>query len=92
VVGTKPYAASGKYVARMSNYCSGCRYDVGRRTGEDACPLNTLYWDFLIRHRERLGRSHRMAMISKAVDRLDAAERVAITIAGRKIRERKLDV
>ncbi len=87
VVGTKPYAASGKYIKRMSNYCEGCRYDVKKRTGDAACPFNTLYWDFLIRHRERLRGNHRMAMILKNVDRLERRERTEITVSARSIRE-----
>ena len=78
VVGTKPYAASGKYIQRMSNYCKGCRYDVKQRTGEDACPFNTFYWDFLIRHRQRFRSNRRMAMILKNVDRLKEDEREAL--------------
>ncbi|MHC4908662.1 MAG: cryptochrome/photolyase family protein [Planctomycetota bacterium] len=87
VVGTKPYAASGKYIKRMSNYCDQCRYDVKQRTGDDACPFNTLYWDFLIRHRERFRRNNRMAMMLKNVDRLDAQEQVEITVSARSIRD-----
>lgn len=86
VVGTKPYAASGKYIARMSNYCEHCRYDVKQRTGEDACPYNTFYWDFLIRHRERFRGNQRMAMILKNVDRMQDSERVEITVNARKLR------
>lgn len=86
VVGTKPYAASGKYIKRMSNYCENCRYKVTKRTGDDACPFNTLYWDFLIRHRETFRRNNRMAMILKNVDRLDDGERVEITISAQNLR------
>ncbi len=57
---TKPYASGGAYINRMSDHCRGCRYDPKRRTGEDACPFTTLYWDFLDRHRERFGSNGRM--------------------------------
>ncbi|TVQ61750.1 MAG: cryptochrome/photolyase family protein [Phycisphaerales bacterium] len=87
VVGTKPYAASGKYISRMSNYCEHCRYDVKQRTGEDACPFNTFYWDFLIRHRERFRGNQRMAMILKNVDRMKETERVEVTVSARKLRQ-----
>jgi deoxyribodipyrimidine photolyase-related protein len=88
VVGTKPYAASGKYINRMSNYCGDCPYHVSRRTGDDACPFNIFYWDFLIRHRDRLADNRRMAMILKNVDRLDDAERQAIRSDARRLRRR----
>lgn len=58
---TKPYVSGGAYVHRMSDYCRGCAYDHRRRTGDDACPFTTLYWDFLARHEERLGGNHRLA-------------------------------
>ncbi len=86
VVGTKPYAASGKYIQRMSNYCDGCRFNVKQRSGEEACPFNVFYWDFLIRHRERFRGNRRMAMILKNVDRLDGDERDAIRSQARKLR------
>ncbi|MCA9298571.1 MAG: hypothetical protein KDA28_05865, partial [Phycisphaerales bacterium] len=86
VVGTKPYAASGKYIQRMSNYCEHCRYSIKARTGEDACPFNTLYWYFLIRHRERFRSNHRMGMILKHVDRMKESERTEITVRGARLR------
>jgi len=57
---TKPYASGGAYINRMSDHCRGCRYDPKRRTGDDACPFTTLYWDFLARHRERFASNGRM--------------------------------
>jgi deoxyribodipyrimidine photolyase-related protein len=67
---TKPYAAGGAYIDRMSDYCGGCVYDRRRRVGEDACPFTTLYWAFLARHRERLVRNPRVAQQVRATDRL----------------------
>jgi deoxyribodipyrimidine photolyase-related protein len=75
IVGSKPYAASGAYIRRMSNYCAGCRFDPGQRTGEDACPFNFLYWDFLARHRDAFSANPRMALAVKNLDRLDEEER-----------------
>ena len=87
VVGTKPYASSGKYIKRMSNFCEHCRYDVNRREGEDACPFNVFYWDFLIRHRETFRANTRMAMILKNVDRMSDKTKAAITVRGEELRE-----
>jgi deoxyribodipyrimidine photolyase-related protein len=58
---SKPYAASGAYIARMSDYCSGCVHDVKAKTGANACPFNALYWHFLDRNVDRLGRNPRLA-------------------------------
>ena len=58
---TKPYAAGGDYINRMSDYCGGCAYDPRRRLGEDACPYTAGYWAFLDRNAERLAGNHRMA-------------------------------
>ncbi len=62
VVGSKPYAASGAYINRMSDYCAGCHYDVTLATGAKACPFNALYWDFIARHAEKFENNPRMAM------------------------------
>ena len=62
VFASKPYAASGKYIQRMSDYCSGCRYDPKKVTGEGACPFNALYWDFIARNAGQFEDNPRMAM------------------------------
>jgi deoxyribodipyrimidine photolyase-related protein len=58
---TKPYAAGGAYLNRMTQSCKGCFYDPKKRVGEDACPFTTLYWDFLDRHAETFSKNHRMS-------------------------------
>ncbi|GAA5161949.1 cryptochrome/photolyase family protein [Viridibacterium curvum] len=75
---SKPYAASGAYVARMSNYCEGCRYKPDQRTGDKACPLTTLYWHFLDRHEAALAGEPRTALMVKNLARIPATEREAI--------------
>ncbi len=78
LLASKPYAASGNYINRMSSYCKGCCYNVKRRSGPDACPFNAHYWDFLVRHREQLGRNPRMALVMKQLEKLPAEELEAI--------------
>ncbi|GAA6140654.1 cryptochrome/photolyase family protein [Hydrogenophaga sp. 5NK40-0174] len=78
LLGSKPYAASGKYVQRMSNYCQGCRYDPTESTGDSACPYTTLYWDFLQRHRATLQDNPRMRMQLKNLERLTPAQQKTI--------------
>jgi len=67
---TKPYAAGGAYISRMSNYCKGCAYNPKLRTGETACPFTTLYWDFLDRHKEAFAKNHRMSQQVFGLNRL----------------------
>jgi len=61
-VGTKPYAASANYINKMSDYCGGCAYDPKKTVGDDACPYNALYWDFMARHEARFAKNPRMAL------------------------------
>jgi deoxyribodipyrimidine photolyase-related protein len=62
VMGSKPYAASGAYIDRMSDYCASCTYDVAVKAGPDACPFNYLYWNFLIENEDTLAGNPRMTM------------------------------
>jgi len=78
IVGSKPYAASGKYINRMSNYCKGCAYDVNESVGPTACPFNSLYWHFLQRHRPRFITNMRMRTIYANWDRMEEGKREAI--------------
>ena len=73
---TKPYAAGGAYIDRMSDYCKGCRYDRKKRTGPDACPFTTLYWDFLDRHSVRFAKNPRIVQQVRAAQRLSDIEAV----------------
>ncbi len=75
---SKPYVASGQYIARMSNYCKGCRYDPAQRSGDGACPVTVLFWRFLLEHEATLAANPRTALMAKNAQRLDAAQRSAI--------------
>jgi deoxyribodipyrimidine photolyase-related protein len=75
---SKPYLASGAYIQRMSNYCKGCRYDPGVKTGPRACPFTLLYWRFLIQKRARLSEVPRLALAVRNVDRLSRQEQSAV--------------
>lgn len=67
---SKPYAASGNYINRMSDYCRECRYSVSKKTGADACPFNPLYWHFMHHHRDKLESNHRIGRIYSTWDRM----------------------
>lgn len=73
---TKPYVSGGAYINRMSDHCRDCRYDPKQRTGDDACPYTSLYWDFLARHRRRFAGNPRMAQPVRGLDRLSDLEEV----------------
>jgi deoxyribodipyrimidine photolyase-related protein len=87
---SRPYVATGKYIQRMSHYCSGCRYDPAQRTGPTVCPFTTLYWDFLVRHEARLDKNPRMAIQLKNLASLTQADRIAIGEKSRTMRDRRL--
>jgi len=87
---SKPYAATGKYIQRMSNYCDRCAFRPTESTGANACPFTTLYWDFLLRNDERLRQVPRMELQLGNLTRLDPEQRKAIAERAQAIRENRL--
>ena len=87
LLGSKPYAASGKYIQRMSNHCQGCRFDPAVSVGPSACPFTTLYWDFLLRHESRLSKNPRMVMQVKNLSRLSAEQKADISAQAARLRD-----
>ena len=77
-LGSKPYAAGGNYINKMSNYCKNCRYKVNEKLGETACPFNYLYWNFLATHRDKLQNNPRLGMIYRTYDKMTAEKQQAI--------------
>ena len=77
VMASKPYIATGKYTQRMSNYCTGCRFDPAERTGPRAYPFTTLYWDFLLQHESMLAKNPRKVMRMRNLQRLGTEQKAA---------------
>lgn len=77
-LGSKPYCASGQYINRMSDYCRHCAYKVSESTADNACPFNSLYWHFIMRHGEVLRGNHRMGMTYKNLDRMPESKQQAL--------------
>lgn len=75
---TKPYIASANYINSMSDYCGNCHYHPKKRTGEDACPFNTLYWNFIVQHESVLRAHPRMGKNVLGLRHLDDAERTRV--------------
>jgi deoxyribodipyrimidine photolyase-related protein len=72
---SKPYVASGAYVKRMSNYCQGCKYEPEVRVGANACPMTTLYWNFLDAHEKEFAGNPRTALMVKNLQKMSDAQR-----------------
>ena len=75
---SKPYIASGAYIRRMSNYCDSCCYKPDVRFGENACPVTTLYWNFLIQHRKELEASPRTRLMTANLKRISDSDQQSI--------------
>jgi len=82
---SKPYIASGAYIKRMSNYCNDCEYKPDVRFGETACPVTTLYWNFLIKHRDQFEASPRTRLMTANLKRISDDDQKAITVHAKKI-------
>jgi deoxyribodipyrimidine photolyase-related protein len=88
IMASKPYVAAGKYIQRMSNYCTTCPYDPSRTVSEHACPFTTLYWDFLMRHESVLRQNPRMGLQLRNLNRLPSEKRRAIRSQATKLRKK----
>jgi len=84
-LGSKPYCASGQYIKRMSDYCRNCAYKVSESTTDDACPFNSLYWHFVMRHGDLLRSNQRMGMVYKNLDRMSEAKQQALWERGQRL-------
>ena len=78
LLASKPYASSGNYINKMSDYCGKCRYDVNAKTGAKACPFNLLYWDFLDRNEAVLGKNQRLSMVYRNWSKRDDKDKTTI--------------
>lgn len=78
MMSTKPYAAGGSYISKMTNHCASCKFDPKQRTGDKACPLTNGYWQLLDRNQERFSKNHRMiqamAGLRKLKDRTELSQ------------------
>lgn len=78
LLGSKPYAASGSYINKMSDYCKNCAFSPSIKNGEKACPFNYLYWNFLIENQAQLKGNRRMAMMYATLGKMDDDKRSQI--------------
>lgn len=86
-IATKPYISSANYIDKMSNYCKGCHYNAKAKKGEDSCPFNSLYWNFLDHHRAKLSANPRMGMMYRLLDKKNQEEMQEIRNRASKIIE-----
>ena len=78
IVGTKPYAASGNYINKMSDYCKDCKYDVKKKEGEDACPFNYLYWNFFLTNKKKLENNPRLWTVFSNIKKMSKVKKKQI--------------
>lgn len=94
IIASKPYAASGKYIHKMSNFCDKCVYNPNMTTEKDACPFNSFYWDFLARNQQKLRQNHRLSYAYATWDKFDEQKQKSIQAKAKQLlndmREEKL--
>ena len=78
IVGTKPYVSSANYIDKMSDYCKECHYSKSKKTGDKACPFNSLYWNFYDQHRQTFEKNPRIGMMYRTWDKMDADKKEEI--------------
>jgi len=78
LIATKPYVSSGSYIHKMSNYCDSCHYNKNEKITENACPFNSLYWNFLDDKRPQLQNNRRMGMMYSLLDKMDKDQLIKI--------------
>jgi deoxyribodipyrimidine photolyase-related protein len=71
IVGSKPYVSSATYINKMSSYCTGCYYDKAKKTGDKACPFNSLYWNFYDKNEIKLAKNPRIGMMYNVWRRME---------------------
>lgn len=85
IVATKPYVSAAAYIHKMSNYCDSCQYDKKKRVGEDACPFNSLYWNFLDDKKQFFAKNNRIAMMLRLLEKIPAEDLVQIKLRAAQI-------
>ena len=78
VLASKPYVSSGNYINKMSDYCKDCAYSISKKTGENACPFNYLYWNFVDEQREAFEESGRNSFMVNMYEKKSDEDKKAI--------------
>lgn len=78
LLATKPYVSSAAYINKMSNYCASCKYKYKEKLGEDACPFNSLYWNFFDRHQDKLSKNPRLGIVNSQLKKMDQSQKEEI--------------
>ncbi|MCC5905804.1 MAG: cryptochrome/photolyase family protein [Balneolaceae bacterium] len=85
ILASKPYVSGGNYINKMSDYCKQCEYSISKKTGENACPFNYLYWNFVDKQRETFNKSGRVNfMVNMFDNKKSDQEKKAIRESSRK--------